>query len=783
MLRDAAAGVGGVEVDSQGDAVFFAFRGANQALAAAIAGQDGVSRLGVRVRMGIHTGEPQLGEEGYVGLDVHRAARICAAGHGDQVLVSETTARLAGPVALRDLGFVRLRDLSAPQRLYQIGERSFPPLRALRDTNLPVLTSSLVGRQRELEELAILIERHRLVTLVGAGGTGKTRLALQTAADASHLFADGVWWVPLAAVRDPGLVVGSIASAVGSGTDVAAFLEGRSALIVLDNAEHLLDAAAELAALLEAASAAHLLVTSREPLRLAGEQRYPVAPMAESEARALFVERAKAIDPDVSLDRAVDEICARLDNLPLAIELAAARVSLLPPAALLGRLDEALGLLTGGARDLPERHRTLRATIDWSHDLLTQEERMTFRRLSVFAGGCEVEAAEQVCDTDLETLASLVEKSLVRRWSNGRLGMLEVVREYARERLAESGEDEAVCDRHLRYFVERAESGAVPYRESDPAGTGQLGVELGNLRAAVGRALSLRGEAALRLGAALAGFWLSAELYADARAWLRAAPLDDKSLPAPQRLAGLLAAATVAFFAASRPDLADDYAQRGLHLARELGDRAKEARLLAARAGVAATSGHLADTLRLLNEALEIGQELGDVGLERLCMHRLGEAQRDRGEFAVARDLLERSLSLSEELNDGFAPNTEHSLADLELDAGDFQEALCRYARVMAPSNRRGETYCVAGIAAALTGLGDHASAVRLWSCAEREERAIGFRMLEVERPRYERWIERASAALGPAEATRIGRESESTEWDDALAEARTLAQEHAPPS
>jgi predicted ATPase/class 3 adenylate cyclase len=780
VLREAATVVGGVEVDGQGDALFFVFRSVGDALSAAEAGQEGLSRLGVWVRMGVHTGEPLLGEEGYVGLDVHRAARICAAGHGGQVVVSESAARLAGVAGLRDLGLVRLKDLSAPQRLYQVGERSFPPLRALRDTNLPVVSSSLVGRRRELGELAVLVEDHRLVTLVGGGGIGKTRLALQAAAEASHLFADGVWWVPLAAVRDPALVVGSIASAVGSGTDVAAFLEDRSALIVLDNAEHVVDAAADLAALLVAAPAVRLLVTSREPLRLAGEQRYPVMPMADFEAQALFVERSKAIDPDVPLGHAVAEICARLDNLPLAIELAAARVSVLPPPALLNRLDKALGLLTGGARDVPERQRTLRATIDWSHDLLTPQERRVFRRLSVFRGGFELEAAERVCETDLETLSSLVEKSLVRRWGGGRLGMLEVVREFAGEQLAEADEQETVCDRHLRYFVEKAELLAVPYRESDSAEAARLMVELGNLRAAVDRAVFQQGEAALRLGAALAGFWLSAELYADGRAWLGAAPLEDESLPAAHRLAGLLAAATVAFFAASDIDLTDSCSERGLQIARALGDRAKEARLLAARASVSATRRHLDDARRLLNETLDIAQELGDVGLQRLCLHRLGEVHRDEGDFAVARDLLEQSLSLSIELDDGFAPNTEHSLADLELDAGNFQAALRQYAKSITPSNRRSETYGVAGIAAALTGLGDHASAVRLWACIEREERAIGFRMLEMERPRYERWIQQATAALGADEATRTRSEAEATEWDDTVAEAHTLVKRHA---
>jgi predicted ATPase/class 3 adenylate cyclase len=777
-LREAVEGEGGAEVDSQGDGFLFAFPAARGALRAARAGQAMMEPLGIAVRMGIHTGEPRLGDEGYVGMDVHRAARICAAAHGGQVLVSEETARLVDDPELTEVGVVRLKDLSAPQRLYQVGAKAFPPPRALAITNLPVVVTPLIGRRAELVELGAVMEHNRLVTLVGPGGCGKTRLALQAAADASHRFADGVWWVPLAAVDDPELVTPSIAAAVGSGTDLTAFLSERSALIVLDNAEHLVNAAGEIAELVRAAPAVHLLVTSRAPLRLGGERRFLVAAMKPDDAIALFADRASAVDPDVEVDDVVGELCERVDNLPLAIELAAARVSLLPPRALLGRLDEALGLLTGGGIDLPERHRTLRATIDWSHDLLETAERTAFRRLSVFAGGCEVEAALQVCACDIETLTSLVEKSLVRRSSDGRLRMLEVIREYSRDKLVESGEHAKLRDTHMSYYTAWAEEHAMPFRESDLHGLETLKGEVGNLRSAVDHALARHPEAALRIGASLAGFWLAAELYADGRAWLRSAPLDEADLPARLRSDGLLAATMLAFFAAGEPTLGDELAARGLELERQLGDRLKQAAFLLHIAAGEETRGDHERAAARLGNVLTIAGELGDAALERLCLHRLGEVRRDEGDLDAARGLLERALAMSLTRDDGFATNTMHSLGDLELDAGNPWAAIDRYAASLEGSNRRGDAYAIAGAASALSMLGDHRAAVRLWACAEHAERSIGFRMLSMERPRYERWVEHAAAALSAEETTQAATEAANMGLDDAIDELRRLAAE-----
>ncbi|MBD0347505.1 MAG: adenylate/guanylate cyclase domain-containing protein, partial [Thermoleophilia bacterium] len=455
LLREAFAHHGGVEVDTQGDAFFVAFGSADEALAAAERVRATLQSTPIQVRIGLHTGAPLVTGDGYVGMDVHRGARIAAAGHGGQVLVSETTASaLSGGDGLRDLGEQRLKDLGAPIRLYQLGDGDFPPLKVLYRSTLPVQPSPLVGRERELDEVAALLAENRVVTLTGPGGSGKTRLALQVAADAQDDFPDGVYWVPLQTIRDPELVLPAIAQAVEAQGPAAEHIADRRVLLVLDNLEQVLEAAADIAQLLAATPNAKAVSTSREPLRIAGEREYAVEPLPLDDAVSLFRERAAVAEPaDV-----VREICRRLDCLPLAVELAAARTKLLPPVQLLGRLEQALPLLTAGRRDAPERQRTLRATIAWSFDLLTPPEQDLFRRLSVFAGSFDLAAAERVCDAELDTLQSLLEKNLVRRWESGRFGMLETIHEYAGGRLEESGDAERVRDRHAAYFLELAES-------------------------------------------------------------------------------------------------------------------------------------------------------------------------------------------------------------------------------------------------------------------------------------------------------------------------------------
>ena len=400
-VRDAATSHHGVEVDTQGDAFFFVFQHAADALAAAVAAQEALSAGPIRVRIGVHSGQPQLTGEGYVGIDVHTAARICAAGHGGQVLLSEATRTHLGrhrePV-VTDLGLHRLKDLGRAEKLYQVGRARFPPLRTLNATNLPAQPSPLVGREPELAEVTALARSHRLVTLTGAGGSGKTRLALQAAADLVAEFSDGTWWVPLAAVVDPELVMPTIAHTIGANGDLADHLRAKRVLLVLDNLEQVLDCGPALGDLLSAAPGLRLLVTSRSVLRLSGEREYRVDPLRVEEAAELFRQRAVQSEPMA----AVREICRRVDGLPLAVELAAARTRLLPPSELLVALERRLPMLTGGPRDAPARQRTLRDTIAWSYGLLPATTQSLFRSLGIFSGGFTLVAAQAICGAELE---------------------------------------------------------------------------------------------------------------------------------------------------------------------------------------------------------------------------------------------------------------------------------------------------------------------------------------------------------------------------------------------
>ncbi|HEX5949279.1 MAG TPA: adenylate/guanylate cyclase domain-containing protein, partial [Actinomycetota bacterium] len=469
ILREAFRARGGTDVSTEGDSFFVVFRSATQAVAAAVEAQRRIADQGwpegavVKVRMGIHTGEGILGGDNYVGVDLHRAARIAAAGHGGQVVVSEATRALVEPappegVTFRDLGEHRLRDLPNTERLAQaVAEglaAEFPALRSMdaRPNNLPVQLTSFVGRRRELDEVEETIRGTRLLTLTGPGGTGKTRLALQAAVELLPDYEDGVFFVALAPITERALVLPAVAQALGlpestkgsTGEALVDHLRGKRLLLVTDNFEQILDAASDVGMLLSSTEDVSVLATSREPLGLAGEREYPVPPLAlpdpahvssveglsQYEAVSLFVERATAVQPGFRVTNenapAVAEVCARLDGLPLAIELAAARVKILSPQAMLARLGRALPLLAGGSRDLPQRQRTLRDAIAWSFDLLDEAERRLFARLAVFVGGFSLEAAEAVADPAGELgldafdgVASLANKSLLRQMVTG----------------------------------------------------------------------------------------------------------------------------------------------------------------------------------------------------------------------------------------------------------------------------------------------------------------------------------------------------------------------------
>jgi predicted ATPase/class 3 adenylate cyclase len=571
VLREAFEQYGGYVLDSEGDAFFVAFSSANDAASAAAEAQRALAEHEwpgeheIRVRMGLHTGEPRPVDGRYVGLDVHHAARVMAAGHGGQVLVSESTrALLDERIRVRDLGSHRLKDLSGTQRLFQLDVEGlpteFPPLKTLdnRVTNLPTPPNAFIGRTRELAETQALLQRDdvRLLTLIGTGGTGKTRLALQLAADVIDQFKHGVFFVSLAPVRDWELVVPTIARTLGlreqPGETVletlTEYVRERELLLVLDNLEQVLAAAPALAGLLSSAAGLRLLTTSRTPLRLRGERAYRVpqldvpdlrrpavaAEVADCESVRLFVERAQAAAVDFAVSdenvEAVAEICVRLDGLPLAIELAAPRVRTLPPPALLRRLDQRLAMLTGGAPDVDERQRTLRGTIEWSYDLLLAKEKTLFARLGVFVGGCRLEAAEAVCDPGgslgpelLDGLDSLVQKSLLRQRADSdgepRFWMLETIREFAVELLDASGEVGDACARHAAWTAEAVERLDVESRTGDhPAFLARVDDEYANAREAIAWARKRGdGQLLLRLATALWGFWSMRGYVAEGR--------------------------------------------------------------------------------------------------------------------------------------------------------------------------------------------------------------------------------------------------------------------------
>ena len=520
VLRDAFGAEGGVEVDTQGDAFFVAFPTAAGAVAAAAAGQQALAAGPITVRMGLHTGTPTLAAEGYVGIDVHRGARVAALAHGGQVIVSAATAALVEDEPLRDLGRHRLKDFDAPARLFQLGAAEFPPLRTPGAVDLPTPATRFLGRAHELFEAAStwLDRDPRVLTIIGPGGTGKTRFALELARFLADEADGGTVFVPLAPVRVAALVVPLIAERLGASGDDAAAIATRVGVkrthVVLDNLEQLLpDVGRPLADLLAVAPSLRIVATSREPLRIAGESEFDLPPMDETDAVSLFVERAQAVRPDVGDSPAVHELIRRLDGLPLAIELAAARVKLLGPEQLLERIAQRLDLLRGG-RDADERHATLRATIAWSYDLLDDDEQQLFARLAVFRGGCTLASAAAVGGSELDTLASLLDKSLVRRRSDGdgeeRFWMLETIREFAHERLDASGQENALRRLQADWLLELADRAGTRAIVDDllPWEFDLVTPELDNVRAVLDWAPEHDPERGLRLATWLEAFWV-----------------------------------------------------------------------------------------------------------------------------------------------------------------------------------------------------------------------------------------------------------------------------------
>jgi predicted ATPase/class 3 adenylate cyclase len=840
LLREAVAQHGGVLFKVVGDATQSAFPAAPAALATALAAQQAFHGepwpepiSGLSVRMALLTGEAQPDAQGdYLAPGLNRLARVLDAGHGGQILLTQAVQQLVrsalpAEAMLRDVGEHRLRDLLEPEQIFQLLHpelpAEFPPLRTLdaQPHNLPVQLTPLIGRDDAVARICSLFGRSgaRLVTLTGPGGTGKTRLALAAAAELLDHFPDGAWMVDLAPLSDPTLVLPTIAATLNvretgaqSARDtLGAFLSSKRLLLVLDNYEHLLVAAPVVTELLQAGPEVAVLVTSREPLRLRGEQDVAVAPLAlpaehatptlETLAQvasvALFVQRAQAAQGDFVLTEEnawdVAEICRRLDGLPLAIELAAARIKLLAPHALLARLEHRLPLLTGGARDAPSRQRTLRDAIAWSYDLLPKEEQTLFRHLGVFVGGATLEAAEAVANPDGDRnvfggLAALVDKSLLRsrEGTSGepRFTMLETVREYALERLAASGEEEGARQRlasHILALAERAN------RELRGPQHGpwldRLAMEYGNVRAALAWLLE-RGQAAtgLQLTQALRDFVILRGYPSEAGLWQGRLLAAGADLPPNVRAnayftAGEWSALTGDYQAASR------LLEEGLQIARRIGDRQLIAGGLYRFAGTARALGALDRAEAMAEESLALSRDVGDAHWAAAALALRGQQAQQRGDFIRARELLEEALALQRERPGVWGvPWTVMMLGELAADEGNtaraaelFGESLCLHAEY-------GDHH---GISYALLDLGELAAdgtrpevAARLLGAAEALREAGGRELEPADRVKHDRYVARATADLGAEAFATAWAAGRALPLEQAITEARAVATE-----
>ncbi len=779
----------GVIVKMTGDGMYAAFGDPLDALNATAMLQRSLGDLAakdevpLRVRAGLHLGIVERRDDDLFGSPVNRAARIMKAAHGGQILLSQAVVdqlhgRLPPSVSLRDLGGVRLRDLATSEHVYQLVHPSlrqdFPALRSLEATpnNLPQQVTSFIGRERELADAKRLLDGTRLLTLLGMGGLGKTRLSLQIGADVLEKYPDGVWFVDLAPIRDPSLVPNAVAQVLGIHEEpgkpltqtLGAHIREHKLLVVLDNCEHLVSACANLAdALLQAAPQVRILATSREALHIPGEQTYPVLPLAvpdrkagveallRSEAVQLFVERARLQKPGFSLTEreapAIAELCARLDGIPLALELAAARLRSLSVSDINARLNDRFKLLIGGSRVALERQQTLRALVSWSYDLLQENEQIVLDRLSVFAGGFDLQAAEAVCGADpiapedvLDLVTSLVEKSLVmlEQESDGsryglletikefahehlsqRFGLLGTIHEFAQERLKDRDDVAATAARHCDYFLGVAKTARTKLEGPEQAEwMRRVEVDLDNLRAAI--ALALAGGVdpviAVEFEAWLMRFRILRGYSTEGRTNIRAA----LALPVLQERTK--ARANALYVGGALAINQSDYAEatkmltESLAIRRELGNARGTAAALSTLSTLHLQRGDLTKAREFEEEAISIFRELVDGIGEAIGLLNLGEISLRQGDHGGAQSLFEQCLAIARDVkHQELQSDCERNLGELALGAGNLEAAQARFARSFKicreAEDKRGEAIALWGMGRTDAASGDLSSA------------------------------------------------------------------------
>ncbi len=811
ILRNAIEANNGWLFKTTGDGAHAAFALAADALTAGLAAQRALTvhawgELRIKARMALHSGAAELRDGDYFGPVLNRTARLMAAGHGGQILLSLATEELVrdhlpANTALRDMGERRLKDLVRPERVYQVITpelpADFPPLQTLdaRPNNLPAQATPFIGRDSEIravkEQLASA--NVRLLTLSGVGGTGKTRLALQVAADMVDDFEQGVFFVPLAPLSDPGLVLQAIAQAFGVRETAGQALKDqlqnhlhdKQILLVLDNFEQVIDAASLVSDLLTAAPRLKVLITSREVLRLYGESNYPVPPlsvpdpqrlpplerMTQYEAVALFIDRALAVAPAFTVTNenapAVAEICHRLEGLPLAIELAAARVRVLPPQRMLVELSHRLTFVTGRARDLPTRQRTLRGAIDWSHDLLTGDEQKLFRRLGIFVGGCALEAIESICNLEndlrvLETMDSLVGKSLLKQAETGghpRFTMLETIREYAREKLLTDGAAEGLSKRHRDYFLALAAKAAPKLLGTEQAEWfARLDVEHDNLRSALESSVSEADPGdSLRLCSTLQRFWWTRGHLSEGRGWCaRALGSPQAGEPTPERAKALSGSGLLAFWQGDYPAARAQH-EECLAIWRQRGDQRGIGISLNNLGMVARSQGDYAAARTMYEESLAL-RDPGDRWGKGASLMNLGNLAAEQGDYGGARARLEESLAIFREIGDGVAYATAlENLGNVAQETGELASARALHNESLTMRRQLGDKLGIVisleRLAAVVASLGSPVRAARIWGVAERLRAEIGSGLEPKERSQHDQRVAAARAAVTDAAA------------------------------